>query len=273
MADTAQAAVPVPPRQSPAAAVTRDGFYFWTATLLFALLLVGFAPTFFLRIAFGGPPVAAHLHVHGAVLTAWYAWLLLQTTMVRYGRVDTHRRLGLAGAALGAAVVVAGPLATFGLVPSLQAAGLDWTTDMSALPRFGIDGMPMAQFAGMVVFGNLANITSFAILFAAAIGFRRNAETHKRLMIIAAITLFPPVLARISRWTVLGGEDGPFIPLALLALLVAVVAHDVVTTRRVHKATLSGVGLVIAVVVAAQALAGSEFGAVFIRSLGQASAL
>lgn len=30
MADTAQAAMPVPPRQAPAAAVTRDGFYFWT---------------------------------------------------------------------------------------------------------------------------------------------------------------------------------------------------------------------------------------------------
>ena len=267
MAHAVNSAEPGAPPQSPARAAGRRGFFFWTAVLLFVLLLVGFAPSFFLRVVFDGPPIAWHLHVHGIVLTSWYGWLVLQTGMIRYGRIATHRRLGVAGIALGAAVCVAGPLATVNLVSSLQAEGLDWSTDMSVLPRFGIEGMTMEQFAGFVVFANLGSIVAFATLLLAAVLLRHKARSHKRLMLLASIALFPPVLARLSRWPVFGGEDGPFIPLTLLVLLLTVVVHDFVATRRVHRATLAGVGVIIVTAVAGQVLSGTAFGAGVVRAL------
>ena len=48
-------------------ATTRNGFYFWTSILLLAFLVIGFAPSLYLRAFFEVPPIPAYLHVHGAI--------------------------------------------------------------------------------------------------------------------------------------------------------------------------------------------------------------
>jgi hypothetical protein len=63
-------------------------------------------------------------------------------------------------------------------------------------------------------------------------------------------------------------KDSAFIPIALLALLLSVVAHDFVATRRVHRATWIGMAVIIAGTVVQQAIAASEFGRAFVRLLG-----
>jgi hypothetical protein len=78
------------------------------------VLIVGFAPSLYLRAFFDVPPIAGYLHVHGAVVTSWFVWLVLQTSMVRTGRTATHRRLGVIGAVIAVLVVFAGPMATVG---------------------------------------------------------------------------------------------------------------------------------------------------------------
>jgi len=87
--------------------------------VLLAVLVVGFAPSFFLRgrititpplrlsalaqrLAFGDLPL--YLVVHGVVLTAWYALVLAQTCLIAAGRTDLHRRLGIAG--IGVAMLI-----------------------------------------------------------------------------------------------------------------------------------------------------------------------
>src|SRR5262245_59190794 len=113
---------------------TRSSFFFWISALLLSFVLIGFAPTLYLRAFFPVAPMPGYLYAHGAILTAWFAWLLLQTSLVRGGNTATHRRMGVIGACIAAAAVVAGPLATVGVVDTIRAAGLDWDTDMSALP-------------------------------------------------------------------------------------------------------------------------------------------
>jgi len=54
----------------------------------------------------------------------------------------------------------------------------------------------------------------------------------------------------------------------MLGLVVAVVVHDLVTMRKVHRATLIGVGAIAIGTVAQQFIAGSDFGQAFVRSLG-----
>jgi hypothetical protein len=249
-------------------AARRTSFFFWSSTLLLSFLVIGFAPTLYLRAFFDVPSIPGYLYLHGGVLTAWFVWFVVQTTMVRTGRTAVHRRFGVIGAIIAAAVVVAGPMATMGFVARLRAHGIDWDTDMSAVPALGIEGVPMVQFAAGVFWGNFIGIAVFAGLVVAALLLRRNPQAHKRLMLLASIALVGPALARISRWPVFGGEDGFFVPVVFLSLLVVLIAHDVVSARRPHRATLIGCGAIVLALIAAEMIADSEFGLAVVRSIG-----
>jgi hypothetical protein len=251
----------------PRASTFQTSYFFWMATLLLAVVLIGFAPTLYLRPVFDAAPIPGYLYVHGAVLTAWFVWLVVQTSLVATGRTATHRRLGVAGAAIAAAVVAAGPLATFSVVARVRSAGVDWDTDMSALGFLGVEGVPMIQFVSSVVWGNFLSIVAFALLVSAAVVLRRNTQAHKRLMLIASLTILIPALARISRWPVFGGEDGPLLPIAGLGLLATVVVYDVVKTKRVHAATIAGVAANLATFAIAQVIARSPFGQAVVRMM------
>jgi hypothetical protein len=251
-----------------AEAAPRNSFFFWMSLLLLSFLLIGFAPTLYLRTFFAGPPIPGYLYVHGGVLTAWFVWFVVQTTLVRTGRTAVHRRFGVIGAITAAAVIVAGPMATMGFVARLRAAGIDWDTDMSAVPALGIEGQPMVQFAAGVFWGNFIGIAVFAGLVVAAILLRRKPQAHKRLMLLASIALVGPALARISRWSVFGGEDGLFVPIVFLGLLAVLIAYDVVSARRPHRATLIGCGGIVLALISAQLIAESEFGMSVVRMIG-----
>jgi hypothetical protein len=188
--------------------------------------------------------------------------------MVRTGRTAVHRRFGVIGAIIAAAVVVAGPMATMGFVARLRAQGIDWDTDMSAVPALGIEGQPMVQFAAEVFWGNFVGIVAFAGLVVAAILLRRNPQAHKRLMLLASIASVGPALARISRWPVLGGEDGLFVPIVFLGLPAVLIVYDVVSARRPHRATLIGCGAIVLALIVAQLIAHSAFGLAVVRMIG-----
>ena len=104
------------PPGRPSAAV-----YVGLAAALTVAVVLGFARTFFFRPWY---PEWARVHgapetifyVHGVAYAAWLLLLLAQTSLVAAGRVDIHRRLGLAGAGLAVVMVV------LGAVGSLMAA-------------------------------------------------------------------------------------------------------------------------------------------------------
>ena len=87
-------------------------------------------------------------------------------------------------------------------------------------------------------------------------------------MLLASIALVGPALARIARWSVFGGEDGPFVPIVFLGLLAVLIAYDIVSARRPHRATLIGCGGIVLALIAAQLIAHSEFGLSVVRMIG-----
>lgn len=231
------------------------------------LVLVGFAPTFYLVPDTVATDFPASLVIHGLVLSLWFFWLALQVSLVRIGRTGQHRTMGMVGALIGVATIFAGPLVTIGYVGRLQAKGLSWDSNMSAYPTHGIESMTFDEFARMLVFGNFSAALVFAIFLIAAIYWRSTAVVHKRLMTYASIAIISPALARISRWPYLGGEDGPVIPLLFVSLILSVVIHDKIALGKVPRVTWLCVVVTFGVQVAALLLSSMDIAGEWVHGL------
>ena len=202
-------------------------FYTGMAVALALTVLVGFGPTYYLRFVSGGPattvtggPFTFLVHVHGALFTAWVALFIVQTGLVAAHRVAVHRRLGLAGGVLALSMVVVG---TFTAI-QLAARG-------GAPP--GVD--PRA-FLAIPLF----DMVLFATFVGAALLLRRNKEAHKRLMLLAYISIVVAAVARLPGILPLGPLV--FFGLAFVFAIAAMI-YDAASRRRVHPAYLWGGGL------------------------------
>ena len=230
------------------------GFFVGMSTVLLALVLVGFAPTFYLRAYRGTsqlPPLVQrlplHLYVHGVVLTLWFVLFFVQTALVASHRTNRHRRLGVAGTILAGAVVIATLI-----------------TLVRAVPRFMSNGLPealMPRFA-MFIIGDLGSLLVFTALVACGVSLRRRPEAHRRLMLLASISIVGPAVSRVP-----GAVTFPLLVVVVqIAFLLAVLLHDVVSTRRVHPATAWGAAWILGMSGLSTAVALSGYGQAFIRA-------
>ena len=233
----------------------RDRFFLAMSGVLLSLALAGFTPTLYLRPFFDVPAIPAYLYVHGAVLTCWFLWLVLQTSLVAARRTDIHRRIGMVGAVLGVGVVIAGSMATLGVVPRLPAMGIDFESEMA--------------FVSIVVFGNFGSLFAFSTLLIAAILLRRRPEVHKRLMLLASFNVIGPAFSRIAYWPVFDWiEEEPLFTLGMLTLLASLGVHDLIVRRRFHTATTIGILFTILALIGAAVIANTEFAHSILRRMG-----
>jgi hypothetical protein len=194
---------------------------FWSGMAISMALVAfaGFAPSYYLRSHFHlGPTLTPLLRLHGAVMTAWLVLLVTQTTFIAARQVTWHRRLGVLGAVLAAALIV---LAAHTAIARAHDGLL------------GPGTVPPLQFLAIP----LMSILVLPVLIGAAIYFRKRSDYHKRLIILANVEFVTPAIARLM---ILAGP-GPAAGFLLADLfLVAIVVRDLVTLRRVHPATLWG---------------------------------
>lgn len=251
--------------KAPTRAVSRDPFFAAISAVILALVLSGFAPTLYLRPVFKPVPIPGYLYLHGIVLTSWFVWFFMQSLLIQSRRTALHRRLGVVGAVIAVAVPFAGLLATSGVVGRVVAEGIDLNGDASVF-GIGVSG-PVVTFLANVIWSNLGSAVTFAVLGWAGLLLRRRTAAHKRLMLIATVSVLGPALARLARLPFFGGEQGPFTLIVLLALLAAVVVHDIVTMRKLHPATAAGISFAIAVSVVFNAIATTEMGLSLVRWL------
>ena len=196
--------------------------------MAFAVLVfvfVGFAPTYYLRSHFQTTPLPLYLHVHGFAFTAWIVLFTAQTMLVAARRIDVHRRLGWAGAVMAVLMVVA----------AFAAAILSGRRDVAAGHEDAALTFLTTPFLAMLV---------FIILVGAAVYYRRRAETHKRLMLLATISILD---AAVARWPLEFVATSAWALYVLTDLLIAAaILYDVVSRRRVHPVYLWGGPLILA---------------------------
>jgi len=200
-------------------------FYSGMALLIFALVVFGFAPTWFLRgtLSTTHPlkPLTPLVMLHGTLFTTWILLFVTQAGLISARRQQLHMSLGIATVALGAAMVVVGLLtAVWDNVPSPP-----------VLP-------PMTNFAFPFF-----DIMAFATLLIGGYVTRRNPQTHKRLMLCATAVMLQPAIARLPFFpttTVLGYEITTVIAFLLATPLLV---WDFAQRGRPHYATLIGLGV------------------------------
>ena len=204
-------------------------FYFYMALACMAVAFLGFAPTYFLPLAkrsFSASPV---VHIHGLLFFAWSLYFVFQSWLAASGRIANHRSIGMIGVSLATAMTILGFLVSVNAMKRSASAGL------------ADDGIAFAIVP-------LSGIAYFAVVFALAIASVRQPETHKRLMLLAGISLLD---AAVARWflTFLAppGPIGPppvpvTIPPAIIAYLLLVVAmvFDWRTRGRPHPVYIYG---------------------------------
>ncbi len=187
-------------------------FYVGIALVMAIVVLIGFAPTFYLKAFTAAPSLSPLLWGHGVLFTGWMALLITQATLVAKDRVDVHRRLGLFGAALAATMVVVG------LLTAIEAARLG---------RVPPGAPPPLVFLAIPFFA----IVEFAILVGAAIALRGNSQAHKRLMLLATIGILTAAIARLP--LPFAGTPPGFFAITDLFILAGAI-HDRRAHGRVH---------------------------------------
>lgn len=199
---------------------TDDVFFSGMALLILGSVLLGFGRSYYFAGVFHAPLPNPLVHVHAAVFSAWILLLIVQTSLVSAGRVDLHRRLGIFGAALaGAMVVLAVLVATDSLARGFKPPG-------SALdPR---------SFYSIPVFSTAV----FCVLIFWALRERGDGPAHKRLILIATISLMGPA---VNRWSFLPiAHRGLWTSLIVDFFILLVASFDLWSRRRIHRATVQG---------------------------------
>src|SRR6516165_8033948 len=201
-----------------------DRLFFSGMALASALILfLGFLPSYFHRAA-ELPPLTLLYQLHGALFTAWIVLLVAQTALVAGHRTDIHRTLGVAGALLATVVFIVGVAVS---VETLRRNG-------------GPPGGDPRKFFAIPI----GDIIVFAVLVGVAVLQRQQSDTHKRLMLLATISLLTAAVGRFLRQVGIGGAPNLFYGTDVFVL--ALVLYDFASRGRVHPATLWGGAAVVA---------------------------
>jgi hypothetical protein len=193
-----------------------DIFFPAMALLILGVVVFGFAHTYFFAGMLRAKLPNALVHIHGALFVGWIFFLVIQTSLVAAHKVKWHMTLGVGGVILPPLMVVFGVLTLF-----------------DSIRRNGTDVPPE-----LLLVGDLDQLALFALLTSWALLARRDAATHKRLMILGTVALLGPA---INRWPL---PLSPFVSICiLLSLPLLVVAYDLWSRRRIHRST--GIGYTI----------------------------
>ena len=215
---------------------------FFLVFLIIAVVAVagGFLPR--LETIFSGerdwPPFA--VHVHAVLFYGWIAFLGAQIVLVRSRNMALHKRMGLFGLGLAAAMVVVGAWMALTMA--------EWHWARGAQRAAGFLPVP------------LTDLVIFTVLIGAAALLRRDGAAHKRLILMGTTQILG---AGFGRMNLYDAPATPFLPALepmiglyseLWIILAAAVIFDVVTRGRPHPVYLIGIPFMLAMQFAASNL-------------------
>lgn len=213
----------------------RPRFYVGMAAVFVLVAFGGFIPTYWAKIADGSFSAAPIVYIHGTLLSIWTLFFFAQVSLVAAGRTPDHRRWGVAGVSLATAMAISMILVTINSMHVADALGMG-----DAGRRFAIVPLSALLF--------------FAAVVGLAIVKVRSSEVHKRLMILAMISVLQAAAGRVFK--ILLAPPGAIGPgeviftvgpgLAVDLLLAAAIIYDWRIRGRPHPVYLIGGSLLVA---------------------------
>lgn len=198
-----------------------------------AVIGAGFARTYYLGFWFGAPPLEPIVHIHAAAFTAWLLLLLGQTLFIRLGRIRWHRTVGKVAVGVAVVMVITGYMVVFG----------------KPRPTVG---------ARAFIFTPVLSLLIFPLFVAAAIHFRRDPATHRRLMLLATISIATAGVSRLMVMLSLDPTRYRAYAATYAVLLLPLIILDLARLGKLHRATAWGSALLLVRHALHQALANTD---------------
>lgn len=227
--------------------------YVFTAASFLLITLAGFIPDSVDKVADVAvgkrPPFPLVMHLHAVLMGSYLLLLTTQTWLAATGRIGRHVQLGIAGALIVPALVVAG----FILAPTIYQETLQ--TAQLAAP----DVREKLQAVLARKENILLNQIRMGILFPLFVVFGLKARgsdagLHKRMMILSTAVALGPAIVRIS-WLPTTFPASPVATeLYVLLAIASMLVWDVLRNDFVHRAYLIWVGVSAPFMVATQLL-------------------
>ncbi len=203
-------------------------FYFQMSLVCMAVAFLGFWPSYW------GPMVAGTLHkapvshIHGIIFFGWSLYIVYQSWLGASGQVARHRTNGLIGVSLATAMLIFGVLVSIQRMHETAAAG-------------------HADVGVLIASESLSNILLFAVLVVFALINIRRPEWHKRLMIMAAISILGAPLARPLMINLHVPPPAPLSDWVVCVIAAVPLLHDWRTRGRVHAASWIALAAIVGV--------------------------
>jgi hypothetical protein len=206
--------LPSTDRRAPAAARNSHPRYLYAifALVLTALVVWGFQHFYLHGRAYPGrpltPPIRTLVILHGVAMAGWMLLFVAQPFLISTGNRRLHMNLGKVGAVIALAIVV------LGMKLGIDAARVNPSDNK-------ISGLVTKQFLAVPIISILA----FGACVAGAIWFRRRAELHRALILVATLTALGAATARIDLLNNIYANTawervfGPFLWPVVIALL------------------------------------------------------
>lgn len=172
--------------EAPASSQTR-WFYVWAAAFSIVVTIVTFAPSYWIQLPAGTVVGLPGLHLHAVLFACWPLLFLLQSWFAATARIPRHRAWGVAGVSLATAMVYSGVSSALREMEHGLATGDAGAVEFALAPVLWI-----ALFGGLVAV-SLLNV--------------RRPEVHKRLQVLAMISMMPAVVGHVFFSVLIG--DGP----------------------------------------------------------------
>jgi hypothetical protein len=226
-----------------------DGFFLGGAIVMTLVIVAGFSLQLAMgRSSFGSPPL---VHAHAVVFMGWVTIYLLQNLLATTGRTDLHRKLGWLAAAWMVPMVVLGCAVTAAMIRR------------GTVPFF-------FRPAHFLIFDPMTILT-FAGLTTAAIVLRRQTDWHRRLHFCAMSMLLGPAFGRLLPGPLLMPFAWEAVVVPCLLFPVAGMVADLRRGGRIHPAWVWGLGVMVASVIATNAITYSPLGPAIYRAVAAGS--
>lgn len=224
--------------------------------IFLGLVFLGFAPSFYLKFLVEDQPFYPRglpfpYILHGFILTCWYVFLVLQTTLIQNRNLILHRRMGLLGAFWAFLVLIS----TFWVISFFPARMAELANDLGKTVEEvepGLSGILWLDFFMSLLFVGFVGL---------GISERNKPEAHKRLMFFSGLVFLFAAVFRVGGIVgfLTGINAGPILGLLVLLLIsTSILFYDKRRFGKVHLLTWFCFGIYWLAIIASFILGESE---------------